>query len=158
MPWRDDYVEAFWIDPEFGLAGWPEDIPKKPTVESALKTEHHYMPQEPTEAVIVMRDRIGFRYERIVGLRDYLSQREAAKLLGVPVMRVNRWVKSKKLASRKRNGYSVVLLRDVLDIARAEGCEIRTKGRLVLEDVDHTERQWVESRRGYYEQRDEEGA
>lgn len=158
MPWRDDYVEAFWIDSEFGLAGWPEDIPEKPAVESALKTEPHYKPKEPTEAVMVMRDRIGFRYERIVGLGDYLSQREAATLLGVPVMRVNRWVRRNKLASRKRNGYSVVLLRDVLDIARTEGCEIRTKGRLVVLDGDHTERQWVESRRGYYEQCDEEGA
>src|SRR5690349_4791727 len=38
--------------------------------------------------IIGYRDRQGFRWEREVGLNDFVSQADAAQLLGMPLMRV----------------------------------------------------------------------
>ena len=164
MPWREDFVEAFWVEPEeFGLGGWPEAMSAENQTEACEQGEPAgervdtpiELP-EPLEAVILMRDRIGFRYERVVGLEDFLSQREAAQLLSVPVMTVNRWVRARKLPSRKRNGFSVVKLRDVLSTAKKQGCDFTMKGRLHVQGVDYIERKWITTRSGNYGEMDEE--
>src|SRR5438309_10200161 len=112
MTRRRDFMEAFWIDPDYqGLAGWPRDAE-----EQARETVGEAKPpslRDPAEVVIAVRDRIGFRYERIGSLADYVCQREAAQVLGLPVMSITRWVSRKKLRSSKRRGYTVVLVGDV---------------------------------------------
>jgi len=80
---------------------------------------------------MVKRDRTGFRYERAIGLDDYVSQAEAAKLLQIPVMTIYRWVRSGGLPSKKRNGISVIKLRDVLGIAREQKKRIRIGGTIL---------------------------
>lgn len=151
MPWRDDFVGAFWVDPQFGLRGDP-DGPSSPDAPSdaamrladrvpaggSVTTEYVAgWPQRasapaPKAAIIVMRDRIGFKYERVVGLDDFVSQREAAQLLGLPTMTVNRWVRARKLDSKKRNGYVVLRVRDVLAVGQETGCRLRMGGKLVV--------------------------
>ncbi len=147
MTRRRDFMEAFWIDPDYqGLAGWPSDAQEQASenVGEAKAPPLH----DPVEAVIAIRDRIGFRYERIVGLADYVSQREAAQVLGLPVMTITRWVRRKKLARRKRRGYTVVLLRDVLQLAKEHGRSLKMRSRLHIREGDRTERTWIPTREG----------
>ena len=131
MPWRDDFTKSFWIDPDWvGLSGYPEDqgapsSPRKPALGKDTITKQYptYRKREGTEkplgaAVIVIRDRIGFEYEREVGLGDFVSLREAAQLLELPVMTVSRWVKAKKIKGSKKRGFVVIRLDEVLRIAK----------------------------------------
>jgi len=147
MTRRRDFMEAFWIDPDYrGLAGRPRDAE-----EQARENVGEAKPRslrDPVEVVIAIRDRIGFRYERIVGLADYVSQREAAQVLGLPVMTITRWVRRKKLPSRKRRGYTVVRLRDVLRLAKERGRSLKMRSRLHIREVDRTERTWIPTREG----------
>jgi hypothetical protein len=132
MPWRPDFTEAFWIDPDYvGLAGYP-----------VTTEEPAPAPRPPSEAVLIMRDRIGFEYERRVNLGDFVSQRDAAKLLGLNLMTINRWVRSRKLVSRKQGGFAVVRLKDVLKVAQDEGRQLPMRYLLVMKHLDHEEREW----------------
>jgi hypothetical protein len=97
-------------------------------------------------ATLVFRDRLGFRWERVVGLQDEVSQVEAASLLGVPLMRINRWVRggtlrSKQLRGRGGRAYSVVLVRDLYELAAKLNLEV-PQGRLlvIVESADHEDR------------------
>jgi hypothetical protein len=102
-----------------------------------IKTVHSTWRSEVNEqnavrgAVIVMRDRIGFKYERAIGLDDYVSQKEAAMLLQVPVMTVNRWIRSKTLKSKKKDGFSVLKLRDLLKVVKQQRKRVRIGGTLL---------------------------
>lgn len=155
MPYREEFLDAFWLPSQFGFAGTePPDsaeLEKPPATLSEIfsdeerfsiplkkiRLEHAKWSDELNErnpvrgAVMVKRDRIGFRYERAVGLDDYVSQFEASKLLQTPVITVNRWVRSGTLPSKKRNGFSVVKLRDVLEVAKLQKKRIRMGGRLL---------------------------
>jgi excisionase family DNA binding protein len=146
MPWRHDFVQCFWVDPDWGgFSGYPEDesqlrkSPPEPTGPSHVSSEYltHGAPLASTKrpigaAVIVVRDRIGFQYEREVGLDDPVSVREAAQLVGVPVMTLSRWIKRRSLRSRKRNGFLVLRLRDVLRVARDQGRVLPLGSRLKI--------------------------
>ncbi len=122
MTRRKDYLRAFWIDPDFvGLSGWPE------------KQEPEQQPRDPSEAIVVLRDRVGFEYQRVVGLDQFVSQREAAQLMGLPVMTINRWVHAKKLPSRKRRGFKIILLRDLLRLIKEQGRKLPMRGMLTIE-------------------------
>ena len=135
MPWRPDFAEAFWIDPDYvGLGRYPVTAEVPPA------------PRPPSEAVLVMRDRIGFEYERRVHLGDYVSQRDAAKLLGLPVMTINRWVRSRKLPSRKRGAFAIVRLGDVLKVAIGQRRTPEMRHLLVIKHLDHEERKWIRTR------------
>lgn len=129
MPWKQGFTEAFWIDPGFGLAGWPDQ--NAPDEDPELR-----------EAVVVKRDRIGFRYERVVQLDDWVSQQEAAQLLGLPVMTVNRWVRAKKIPSTKRNGFSVVRLGDVLRVGKERQRPLELRGKLMIYG-ERLEQHWI---------------
>jgi hypothetical protein len=136
MPWRPDFAEAFWIDPDYvGLGRYP-DTPEEPAPE----------PRPPSEAVLIMRDRIGFEYERRVNLGDFVSQRDAAKLLGLNLMTINRWVRSKRLPSRRRRFFTVVRLKDVLKAAQDEGRQLPMRHLLVMKHLDHEEWEWIRTR------------
>lgn len=123
MPWRDDTPPAFWLDSNPGLAGAPdaaasdEQLPRGTTRNAA---------DDVRSAVITVSDRIGFQYRRVVGLDDFVSQRDAAQLLKLPVMTVTRWTASGRLKGRTRNGFTVIRLRDLLDLIRAENRPLRT--------------------------------
>jgi len=161
MPWRNDFVQTFWLDPDWqGLSGYPgqEDssgeeqrkrAPKRAERRSPVeefesaapsRVERHYpvhttttQPERPIgAAMIVIRDRIGFEYERQVGLDDFVSIREAAGLLELPVMTLSRWVKSKKLKSAKRGGFVVIRLREVLRIAKERHGSLKLGTRLII--------------------------
>jgi hypothetical protein len=152
MPWRGDFVKAFWINPDYvGLSGYPgqEDAPKGAppgqatptppaapipfseqlrsrveTINTTFKTAER--PQAPIQyAVITLRDRIGFEYERVLGLDDFVSVRDAANLLSLPVMTVNRWVRAKKVKSSRRRGFAVIPLREVLRVAEEKVGKLR---------------------------------
>ena len=144
MPWRHDFVQCFWVDPDWsGFSGYPgdESEPRKsspePTGSSHVRSEYptHAASLESTArsigaAVIVVRDRIGFRYERVVGLDEFVSVREAAQLTGLPIMTLSRWIKRRRIRSRKRNGFSVLRLRDVLKAATEQRRTVRIGSRL----------------------------
>jgi hypothetical protein len=147
MPWRRDFVKAFWFDPDWvGLSGYPdqEEEPEerpaeRPTGLVPNRVTRTYPTYRKTQterpigaAVIVIRDRIGFEYERQVGLDDFVSIREAAKLLELPVMTLTRWVKSKKLKSSKRSGFVVIHLREVLRIAKERRAKLKLGFRLIV--------------------------
>lgn len=153
MPWREDYREAFWIPAQFGFGSTelPEvderppaklsevigDPQRVPLPLKKIKVDHPKWRSEIPEenlvrgAVIVMRDRIGFTYERAIGLDDYVSQKEAAQLLRIPVMTVNRWIRRGSLKSKKKGGFSVVKLRDLLKIATGAKKKMPIGGRIL---------------------------
>jgi hypothetical protein len=137
MPYGEGYKEVFWRDTEFrGLSGYGR------AADTARKSSSKKAPL-PT-VILVTRDRIGFKYEREVGLNGYLSQNEAAKLLRLPVMSVNRWVRSGALKSKKRQGYSVVQLRHVLMLARSKGFKMDKRALLLVEQNDsEIARHWL---------------
>ena len=75
MPWRHDFVHSFWVDPDWaGFSGYPGDestskTPPKPAGPSHVRSLYpiHAASPDQTErplgaAVIVIRDRTGFRY------------------------------------------------------------------------------------------------
>ncbi len=144
MPWRKDFVECFWLDPDWvGLSGYPD--PEKPPAASIedsaprhVKRAYHIgvartLPRGPlAAAVVTVRDRIGFRYEREVGLDDFVSVREAAQLLNLPIMTVSRWVKGKLLKSSKKRGFAVIPVREVLRMAKERKRKLRLGSRLVV--------------------------
>ena len=144
MPWREDYVQCFWLDPDWvGLGGYPDQqkAPAEAIKESAPEhVKRSYLtglaktpPQRPiAAAVIAVRDRIGFRYEREVGLDDFVSVREAAQLLHLPVMTISRWVKRKVLKSSKRRGFAVIPVREVLRLAKEKERKLTIGSRLVV--------------------------
>ena len=146
MPWRHDFVQCYWVDPDWGgFSGYPEDesqprkSPPEPTGPSHVRSGYptHAASLESTAqpigaAVIVVRDRIGFRYERVVGLDDFVSVREAAQLTGLPIMTLSRWIKRRRIRSRKRNGFSVLRLRDVLKAATEQRRTVRIGSRLKI--------------------------
>ncbi len=82
--------------------------------------------------MVVVRDRTGFRYERYVGLDDYVTARDAAQLLGVPAMTVTRWIKKRRIRSRKQNRSSVIRLRDVLRVAKGRQRPVKLGTRLKI--------------------------
>jgi excisionase family DNA binding protein len=153
LPWREDYREAFWIAAVFGFGSTePPEVDERPPAKLSeiiadaerfpipikkVKIDHSSWrgPITPENAVrgavIVMRDRIGFKYERAIGLDDYVSQKEAAQLLRVPVMTVNRWVRRRSLKSKKKGGFSVVRLRDLLKIAKEQKKEVAIGGTIL---------------------------
>lgn len=142
MPWRRDYSEALWIDPNFqGLAGYPDE-PNETSQAQGPPPDPEPAMTDVEEAVLIVRDRIGFQYERRVGLGDFISQRDAAKLLGLDVMTVTRWVKAKKLHSRRRKGFVVVRLRDVVAVAHKHEIPLPLHFLLVVQRVDQDERNW----------------
>jgi hypothetical protein len=131
MPWRHDFVQCYWVDPDWGgfsrYAGAesrPRNFPPELAGHGFVRSQYltHVASLDSTDrpigaAIIVVRDRIGFRYERVVGLDDFVSVREAAQLVGLPIMTLSRWIKSRRIRSRKRNGFSVLRLCDVLKAA-----------------------------------------
>src|SRR2546421_9749650 len=143
MPWRKDFVASFWIERDWvGLSGYPDERARKaeaPANAAPRRVKRSYLPRSATPpperpiaaAVIAVRDRIGFQYERQVGLDDFVSVREAAQLLDLPIMTVSRWVKGKVLKSSKRRGFAVIPVREVLRMAKERKRKLRLGSRLV---------------------------
>ncbi len=142
MPRRPDSIKAFWLDTHGRLSGHPRAgaTPEKgvsgakPTLRAAVErmAARGVFRESPAFAVIEVRDKLGFRFERVVGLDEYVSQREAATILNLPVMTINRAVRSKQLPSRTKKGYSIILLRDVLKEAKRRGRRLKIRGRLMI--------------------------
>jgi excisionase family DNA binding protein len=148
MPWRHDFVQCYWVDPDWaGFSGYPghesqpKAFPPQPTGPSHVNSKHltHSASLDSTDrpiaaAVIVVRDRIGFRYERRVGLDNLVTVRDAAQLLQLPVMTVTRWIKKGRIRSRKQNGFSVIRLREVLHVAQARRRPVRLGSQMKILD------------------------
>src|SRR2546422_8921638 len=96
MPWRHDFSQCFWVDPDApGFAGYPgqESPPRDrpvllgPAHVKSVNPTYEASPAETSRpigaAIIVVRDRTGFRYERHVGLDDFVTARDAAGFLRV---------------------------------------------------------------------------
>lgn len=116
MPRRDEYLEAYWIR----------------KVKVAPDGRHYVNPPGDRTAVVVSRtavlkmtSRTGMQYTREVRRSGYVTQREAAKLLKVSVMTVNRWVRNGTLRSITRKGVSVIAVRDVVALADNRGIEAK---------------------------------
>ncbi len=128
MPWRDIAPPAFWLDSGPGLVGHPEAAPQ---TDPSLAGGTAPSPAGDLRfAVVTVSDRIGFEYRRVVGLDDFVSQRDAAQLLDLPVMTVTRWTASGRLKSKTMSGFTVVRLGDLLDLIKHENRPLRT-GRLL---------------------------
>jgi hypothetical protein len=149
---RSDTHFAYWIAPG-GLHGYPSKERVPPALHKAgdkaspdwkerlgpndvaeikdLGWKSRLEGSEGARCVIGFRDRQGFRWEREVGLSDFVSQADAAQLLGVPLMRVNRWIRAKRLKSSKRRGYSVVRVKDLYRLAVELDLEVPRGRRLV---------------------------
>ena len=145
MPWRHDFVQCFWVDPDWdGFSGYPGDAaPSETTPEPAASAHvrssyftHTASLAEASRpigaAVAVLRDRTGFRYERHVGLDDSVTVRDAAQLLRVPAMTVTRWIKKRRMRSGKKNGVSVIQLREVLRVAQERQRPVKLGSRLKI--------------------------
>jgi|SRR5882672_4604759 len=152
MPWRDDFVKAFWLDPDYhGLGGYlgeketrahaqpAEGSPTRmrPVPNKVTKTYPIYRRPSGTRepigaAVIRMRDRIGFEYEREVGLDDFVSIRDASQLLDLPVMTLSRWVKTKRIKSTKRKGFVLIQLKEVLRLGNEKKRNPKLGYRLIV--------------------------
>lgn len=137
MPRRPDSHIAYWLDMRGALSGYrTEEKKPEPRKDRGEDWEMHLEANvvvtkkditgwrarldggEGSRCVLAWRDRQGFRWERVIGLNDYVSQADAAQLLGVPLMRVNRWVRpGGPLKSKKRHGYSVIQVRDIYELA-----------------------------------------
>lgn len=155
MAWRTDFVNAFFVPAQFGF-GSTEPSPEEedllpPAKLSDVIADRGRFPSPPSKidvrhpvwagviederdvrgAVVEMRDRLGFKYERVVALDDYVSQREAAGILQVPVMTINRWIRNHTLKGKKKKGYSVVKLRDLLQVAKAQKRKVRIGGTIL---------------------------
>lgn len=63
----------------------------------------------------------GQEYQRTVGAEDWVTQREAALLLGISVMAVNKNVRARKLKAAVHDGVSVIQLNEVARFAGARG-------------------------------------
>jgi len=143
MPWRPDFITSYWQDPDWvPLRGYPTEPPETVKIDELgpAHVESHERihtdasrPARPIgAAVIVVRDRTGFQYRREVGLDDFVSVREAAQLLQLPAMTVHRWVKKRELKSSKRNGFTIIRLRDVLRAAQERKRPLKLGSRLVV--------------------------
>jgi len=125
MTRRDDFLTARFVEPH----------PVGTIKDADSGKEIPVFPNPPLKDVIItIRDRIGFRYERRVTERDCVSQAQAAAILGVPVMRINRWINSDELKETTKSGFSVVRLCDLYTIAWKYGIilETRPKGRWLV--------------------------
>lgn len=144
MPWRSDFTQSFWVDPNWvGFGGYPEGHQDKRSV-PVDEGPAHVRSRYPTHtaapdvgrpigaAVVVVRDRTGFRYERQVGLDDFVTVRDAAQLLRLPVMTVTRWIKMRRIRSRKQNGFSVIRLREVLRVGHSRHRPMTVGSRLKI--------------------------
>lgn len=124
MPWRDKSQPAFWLDSGPGLAGHPEAPPQ---ADASLTGGTAASPAGDLRfAIVTVADRIGFEYRRVVGLDDFVSQRDAAQLLDLPVMTVTRWTASGRLKSKTMSGFTVVRLGDLRDLIQSENRPLRT--------------------------------
>lgn len=144
MPRRPDSHVAYWLDMRGALSGYSEDepeaarkrtrgddwemrLPAKAVVTKIDQTGWRTKLDggEGSRCMLAWRDRQGFRWERVIGLNDYVSQADAAQLLGVPLMRVNRWVQpGGPLKSKKRHGYSVIQVQDIYELALKLALEV----------------------------------
>ena len=75
-------------------------------------------PPGPHQGVTLERRFRGRTYERRVRPQDYVTQIEAAAILGTTLMTVNRYVRAKRLPARKRAGISMIQLRTLLRFLR----------------------------------------
>lgn len=78
-------------------------------------------PPDDEQGATLRRRYRGYVLERYIKPLHWLSQGDAAHLLGVSRMTIYRWVRSGALKDRKRNGISEVRMRDVRNLARARG-------------------------------------
>ena len=143
MPWRPDFVISYWKDPDWRpLSGYPPKTPETidPDALGPSHVEVHHRihtkagrPERPLgAAVTVLRDRAGFQYRRDVGLDDFVSVREAAQLLQLPAMTIHRWVKKRELKSSKRNGFTIIRLREVVRAAQERGRPLKLGSQMVI--------------------------
>ncbi len=141
-----DSLFGYWLSRDKGLSGYPSRI-----ADSSSTASPAFAPLDVGEAVaeriarpasiqmrdliwqldadaslpavarLISRDALGFRYERIVGLEDYVSRAEAAQVLGLSLMTIGRWIRAKKLPEKKRSRhgkkYSVVKVADLWRLA-----------------------------------------
>jgi hypothetical protein len=158
---RDDFLEAYWWVPGgfqgVGAPDYPDSPPseeeilfrprvfgedgrpvaERTPVETIDRVDQVYAGpiepgQEPRGVIVSLRTRVGFVYRRAVGLSEYVSLREASKLLGVPVMTVTRWIARKLIKPKLKNGHQVLKLRDVLNVARANRLSVLQGHRQII--------------------------
>ncbi len=70
-------------------------------------------PPGPDQGLMLIRELRGRRYETFIGPRDSLTQIEAAAVLKVSVMTVNRYVRAGILKDHREGGVSVIRLSEI---------------------------------------------
>ncbi len=94
------------------------DMGKKGVGRKTAITAHWDNPPRPDQGVTIELVYAGQRYYRRAEPEDFVSQREAAAMLHVTVMAVNKWIRSEQLPSTRRRGISVVRLKDLKRFAQ----------------------------------------
>lgn len=108
MTRRDDYIDAYWVR----------------NIKLAPGGKQYANPPGERFAVVRLKSRTGIQYTREVKSSGYVTQREAAKLLCVSVMTINRWVRQRTVKSTKRQGVSMIAVRDLAEIADENGIAV----------------------------------
>ncbi len=85
-----------------------------------LITVYWENPPGPDQGLILVREIRGREYETYIVPDDSLTQIEVAAVLGVSLMTVNRYVRSGKLRDDKREGISMIPLREIKRFMRAK--------------------------------------
>lgn len=78
-----------------------------------LITVYWENPPGPHQGVTLIRAHRGRKFETYIGPRSSVTQIEAAALLGVSLMTVNRYVRSGKLKDHQKGGISMIRLREI---------------------------------------------
>ncbi len=78
-----------------------------------LITVYWENPPGPDQGIYLVREHRGREVDTYIGPDDSLTQIEAAAVLGMSLMTVNRYVRSGRLKGHRKGGISMIRLREV---------------------------------------------
>ncbi len=110
----------------FGDCRYPED-------EGVVPSDIHFWdnPPNPNRGITIEQRRRGKWYYKKLKTTDQVSQAQAAAILGVSHMQVNRWVRAGDIRDRDVLGVSRIPISELLTFAKRKGRATTTLGRLL---------------------------
>ena len=88
-------------------------------------------PPNPTRGITLIQKRHGRFHFKKLKLSDQVSQAQAAAILHVSHMQVNRWVRAGEIKATDVLGVSRILVRDLIAFAKKKGRDTTYLGRLI---------------------------
>ena len=110
----------------FGKCPYPGD-------EGVVPSTIHYWenPPDPTKGLTIEQRRRGKWYFKRLKPSDQVSQAQAAAILGVSHMQLNRWVRAGDIPDSDVLGVSRILVSDLTAFAKRKGRDTTLLGRLL---------------------------